>query len=259
MSEESKVNESQTTPETSQTEESGLDFYNEGNEKPDETPAPKEEDKEKSSTGYGDTKEETEEEPKDEDKDDSTDETKVEDTSTGYDKPIEEVEEEKGEDPAVDVELGDVEGLTIAEVNHIKGIAKEAKLSKEALKVLVKYKKEEASKYDKILKDREEAHKKHVVETRKKWVKELREDADFGNNSKETFERNVNQVERVLKDFMPGTKKELTKSGTMLPPYIMKDLFAISKAVYGVEKFVQGDAPESNNKEEERSPLDFYE
>lgn len=73
------------------------------------------------------------------------------------------------------------------------------------------------------------------------FVKELKNDPEFGG---ENFVRNVDRVEKVLENNMPNLKKHLTERSGMLPPYIMKDLLAISKALNPVTDFVKGDAGE---------------
>lgn len=76
---------------------------------------------------------------------------------------------------------------------------------------------------------------------------ELKADPDFGG---ENFERNLFQVEKLVANSMPNLKKALTEKGGVLPPYIMKDLLAISKALNPTTALVVGSPAGDGDKEE---------
>lgn len=73
---------------------------------------------------------------------------------------------------------------------------------------------------------------------RKAWKEELANDPEFGG---EHFDKNVDRVGKLLQNNMPNLKKHLTDKGGVLPPYIMKDLLAVSKALNPTTKFVGGE------------------
>lgn len=70
------------------------------------------------------------------------------------------------------------------------------------------------------------------------WVNDLKTDVEFGG---ENFAVNVDKVERLLEKHLPETKKILTERGTMLPPYIMKDLLGVYKTLNPTNEMVKGD------------------
>ena len=105
--------------------------------------------------------------------------------------------------------------------------------------------KEQAKAYADLSKSEATAFEKSQADAvklqRKQWSEELSADPDFGG---EHFDKNVHQVEKVLEKHMPGMKKALTERGTMLPPYLMKDLLALSRTLNPVTKLVVGDSNE---------------
>lgn len=132
----------------------------------------------------------------------------------------------------------------------VKEFAKKHKVSKEVAQALLDTKKAEAAEQAKRVQELEVERQK----VRKMWHKELKEDKDFGG---EHFAHNVKQAEKVIEDFLPNVKKKLTESGSMLPPYIMRDLAAMAKTLYGSKSLVQGEAPapDENSKDDH---LAFY-
>ena len=76
----------------------------------------------------------------------------------------------------------------------------------------------------------------------------------------EKFEHNVMQAEKVLEEFMRATKTMLTERGSMLPPYVMRDLARLAEHLYAAPVFNSGEppAPPPEPKEENNDPLAFY-
>lgn len=186
---------------------------------------------------------------------------KPEDDQTGYTKPI---EEPAKVDPPVDPAKVDPPAeLTEEEKNKkelseaIKDLgtgydkdkiikfAVDNKLNKAQLEAYVNYNKAEDAAAVKKMNDAKDAQ-------RKQWKVELENDPEFGG---EHFDKNVASVNKVLNS-MPNTKKVLTEKGSMLPPYIMRDLLGLSKTLNPTTPFVGGDAPEL--KVEDNFIDDFY-
>lgn len=115
---------------------------------------------------------------------------------------------------------------------QITKFALDNKLSKVQLDAYVKMTKDEDAAF---VKSQEEAK----VNQRKVWKEELQADTEFGKD----FVKNVDRVEKVLQNNMPNTKKMLTEKGGVLPPYIMKDLLSIAKALNPTTSLVSGEAP----------------
>lgn len=188
-------------------------------EPPKEETPPAEDDKpvDKPSTGYGDLEEE---EPAKKE-----DEKPAED-----DKPVELTDEQKAQKEVAEVvkDLGDN-----YDKDKILKFANDNKFSKEQLQAYVKLVKEEEAEIKKL----QEENKKLQ---RKSWHEELKKDPEFGG---EHFVKNLDRVEKVLQNNLPNTKKVLTEKGGMLPPYIMKDLLGLAKALNPTNKFVGGEPP----------------
>lgn len=183
--------------------------------------------------------------------------------ATGYDtepkveeKPEEKSEkkaEEKPEDKdALDIK---VEGLPDKELAKIKEFAKEHKVPKEIAEAYAKLRKSELEASDKARKEAEAEAERQMQATRKNWYTELKNDPKFGG---ENFARNTKQVEKVMEEFMPNTKKVLTERKGMLPPYFMRDLAAIADQMYSTEKLKTGDASVPPKDNEEDDALAFY-
>lgn len=211
----------------------------------------------------------------DDDKEESKDddqEKEVEKKATGYDKEPEKVEEDDaedslseedekkddGQDDAEEEIKLKTEGLEKEQAEEIQGLAKELKLSKEQAQKLVDREVERNKKLDKSIEEQRKAAERRRKEIRAKWHKELKEDSDFGGAN---FDKSVHKAERVLEDFFPNMKKELTESGAMLPPYVMRDLAKLAESLYAKPKFQSGDAAADKSKDDDESddPLAFYE
>lgn len=220
--------------------------------KPGDEQKPADKKESKADLGYGD----------DEDGDKKPDEKKDAGKNTGYgddeEKPADEKPEdkkpvdEKKEEKKLDYEL-DEKGLeSQAEaVKNIKDFAAKHGLTKDAAQTLLDDRKAMVA--------RQAEHAKQVeaekVRVRAQWKAELKSDATFGG---ENYGHNIKLVDRVIEENLPEIKKKLTDGKTMLPPYIMKDLAAIGRTLYGSKGLVQGD-PVSSTDDASDDALSFYE
>jgi hypothetical protein len=205
---------------------------------------------EPSPTGYGDA-------PKEEVK--PEEEAKGE---TGYEEKPPEVKVEiiqkpgiapEGEDATkIELEL-DVGDLPEESVKQIREFAKTHSVTKEVAQALIDSRKETFKRRA----DAEVQAENDRKALRVSYHKELKEDKEFGG---ENFAHNIKQAGKVLTEFFPGMKKALTDRGSMLPPYIMKDLSKLAKHLYSTNTVVHGDPVVDKKKEsdEQSSPLDFY-
>lgn len=153
----------------------------------------------------------------------------------------------------------DTKGLDDKDVAKIKAFAKENKLTQEQAQKFVDLKKSEVQDFETARNAFEVEEKARGVEIKRGWHQELKADPDFGG---EKFEKSLLQVEKVLNEFLPGTKKVLTETKTMLSPTIMKDLAKLADKLYTPERFVQGEAgsppPEKVEESTQNDPLAFY-
>ena len=195
-----------------------------------------------------------------------TPEAEKRENNTGYgEEPTQEEpakEEPAKEEPAKEEptqeELDDAEKLRKFEIEKslrelpegykaedIAKFAEDNKLSKEQVQAYVDFAKQES---EANLKAQEQMR----IDTRKNWLAELKNDESFGG---ENFNINVQRAEQILSDFMPNTKKALTDAGSMLPPYVMRDLISLHKALNPTSKLVTGD-PSTPVKEDDGNFLD---
>lgn len=141
-----------------------------------------------------------------------------------------------------------VEGLSDESVAEIKEFAKAAKLTKEQAEVFVeKVKAQEAAKAAAA-----DNYKVEEAKVFQKWEAELKADPDFGG---ENFAHSVHNVNKLIREELPGFKNILTTSGKRLPPSIMKDLNNVARKLYGETELVQGD---KTSAKDTWNPLDFY-
>jgi len=213
--------------------------------------------------GYKKAAEEKKEGEKNEKPPEKPKEEKVEVAATGYaEEPVvtpEDAPPEKKEEPKVELEYElDLKDLPDGEDAKIKEFAKINKLSKEAAQAFADFRKiQEKSFKDAALqfKKEQEAATKQL---KAKWYKELKEDKDFGG---EKFSHNIMQVEKLVDQFLPETKKVLTERKSMLPPYVMRDLSNFAEHLYQQkEKLVTGEPSKKVEKqvEDEFEHLKFY-
>lgn len=177
-----------------------------------------------------------------------TEEAEVKDPATGY-KAKEGEEAKQEEAKPEDKESGDV----AKEIESVLGelpegydkktiadFAVEHKLNKEQVAAYVELTKREVA-------DGVAAREAEIKTTRAAWSKELMTDPEFGG---EHFDLNVDRVEKVLQNYLPNMKKELTSRGTMLPPYMMRDLLSLAKTLNPTNALVNGEASKPITKEE---------
>lgn len=207
-----EITQQEPTPKTEQKHtETDIKKETAANEQSFDKPVPKD-----STTGYGDV-----------------DETKVQDP----------VVEKKEEPPPKKDDQGlklDVKTLDESSAKQIKDFAEKHKLSQEQAQALVDSKVSEIIQITKQNEDHKAQIQKQIEQQKATWVKELKEDAQFGGTN---FNKNINMVDKVLGDFMPNTKKMLTERKSMLPPYVMRDLATIAKELFKTPKLVRGEQP----------------
>jgi len=143
----------------------------------------------------------------------------------------------------IDTTLGDLYDKDI-----VSKFMVDNKMTKAQVEAYVQLRKSEDAK---LIKDSEDK----IAETRASWLTELKTDADFGG---ENFEANVDRAEKVLEEFLPNTKKALTGRGSMMPPYIMRDLLALYKTMNPTTKLITGDPIELVKKESGNFLTDMY-
>jgi len=195
------------------------------------------------------------------------DETPVDDgekkTLTGYEDdgeveetPPPEKKEEKPFDPATATEE-EKAAHAIAEAvkelpetldkEKIQKFAKDNNLTPDQLKS-----------YGKLVQEESEAFAKQQAEAIKTrnaaWKKEIKEDPEIGGKN---FDHNIKQINKVLENNLPNMKKQLTEKAGMMPPYLMRDLFQLSKALYPKTPLVHGD-PSEAGKKKSNDVDDFY-
>lgn len=84
------------------------------------------------------------------------------------------------------------------------------------------------------------AREEKVAAQRQSWVDDLAKDVEFGG---ENFDKSIHEVENLVEKYFTNTKKVLTEKKGMLPPYFMKDLLAVAKALKPTNKFEGGEPP----------------
>lgn len=212
--------------------------------------------------GYETPKEETppaeaKADDKPEDKKEESQE-KVEDVS-GYgdeEKP-EEKPEEKKETPEQEAEV-EKKKKEISETlkdlgaefdkEKISAFALENNMTKEQVAAYAKFAAKEAA-------DLKAAAEAARIKQRNEWKQDLQKDPTFGGAN---FDANVARINKFLEKNLPETKKMLTEKKGMLPPYIMKDLLGLVKAMNPTNKFSTGGEPPAPEEKEDNSIEEFY-
>jgi hypothetical protein len=190
---------------------------------------------------------------------------KVENPATGYgDKPPEVVEEpppkkadEPPKPPPTDLEKK-LEGLHSSFANQVKQQMTELDLKGEQLDKFIAFKKQEQKDLETFIQNQETENKRQEKIRNQKWDKELRDDPAFGGDK---FPTNLTRTEKILDQYGPEFKKELTDAKQMLRPSVMRMLARIADDVYPDRQMVHGDppAPEQNDKDDKAdNPLSFY-
>lgn len=179
-------------------------------------------------------------------------ETPPKENSTGYGEPTAEEKAEaekaalaeKAKEELSEEDLKDADKLLRFEIKEslgklpegldkdkIEAFVLENKMSKEQVDAYVKYSQTEAQQISEGL---EQAKKQQKVD----WSNELKNDESFGGDN---FNINIDRAEKMLGDHLPNLKKALTERGSMLPPYIMKDLANLYKTLNPKTTLVNGD------------------
>lgn len=183
----------------------------------------------------------------------------VKDPATGYGAEPPKVDPAPPAPPAAPPVVDDLDKalgeLPKTELTKIKDFMTKHKVAPEVAKEYGELRRQEIAEAQKWSQDQEKAGEQRIAQMKADWHKELKEDKDFGG---ENFSQSVQAVERVMQDFMPSTKKRLTESKGMLPPYLMRDLAKVAETLYKNPILVQGDPPAPKASETEDSPLDFY-
>lgn len=186
------------------------------------------------------------------------------DKVTGYDEEPPKVdppkEETQEEEPPPEDELGyelSAEGMDEKEIEKIKAFAKTHKLSEETAKAFLALKKSEIDSEKAAQAEYQNKLKQAVAAKKAEWHKELKDDPKFGGQN---FARNIHKVDKVLNQIMIETKKKLTESKTMLPPYVMRDMAKLHDQLFGTENLVHGDKgdPSKEASAAEDDHLSFY-
>ena len=173
---------------------------------------------------------------------DKSKQTPTEDV-TGYTK-TENTKEEEAK-PALELDL---KGLPEESIKDIQDLAKDLGLTKDQAQALVdKRKSDEDAKVA-----AQETFKVKEAEVFKTWETELKSDPDFGGDN---FAHSVHNVNKLIREELPGLKNLLTTSGKRLPPSVMKDLNNVARKLYGETELVQGDKTSTGDS---WNPLDFY-
>lgn len=145
--------------------------------------------------------------------------------------------------------------LDKTEFEKVQKFALENKLPKEAAQAFVNQRKAEIAEYRSELVKIQNEQKQKIAEQKASWHSELVADPKFGG---ENFLHNLSRVDKVLTTLMPDTKKVLTERGSMLPPYVMRDLLTVYNSLYSTDELVGGNPPTPVTVVKEESPLDFY-
>jgi hypothetical protein len=184
----------------------------------------------------------------------------LEASATGYGAEPPVVEDDPPAPPAPPAALDDMdkalEGLPADEAAKMKEFAGKHKLSPDVAKAYADLRKQELAAQEAALKEEEKAFAKEQLKQRAAWHKELKEDKDFGGDK---YVKNVTMVDKVLTEFMPSTKKRLTETKAVMPPYLMRDLAKLGARLYETEKLVHGDPKPPKVDDESDDPLAFYE
>ena len=235
--------------------------------------------------GYGEIPEEAGDEKSEDKADDKSEQTEtskqdekkpVEKSSTGYldekgepkseEKPKEEEPPKKEEPPKTEEKPGEgeellkdvkFEGVNDEDKKTLSDFIKTHKLPKEAAQAMVDLRKTESEKIKAFAAEHDKKMKDLEAEVKRGWIKELKEDKDFGGTN---FAHSIKAAEKVMSEFFSNTKIKLTGADKMVPPYFMKDLAALHKKLYSKEKFdSNGNNPTPDS--DDNNPdahLDFY-
>lgn len=189
---------------------------------------------------------------------------KVENPATGYGDEPPKVDDPPPAEPPKDPppppsELEKkLEGLGKTFAEDVKKQVSELGLEGEKLDKFIAFRKQEykdAQEWGQ--RQQAEAQRQQQVQ-RQQWHKELKEDPAFGGDK---FLANVARSEKVLDEYLPELKKELTEAKQVLRPSVMRGLARLADQLYPDRKLVQGDPPAPEEKPDDNKPNDplaFY-
>ena len=197
----------------------------------------------------------------------------VEDPATGYDDKKPEAKKPDAE-PAKELTPEELAAKALADADPEKPVA----LSKEDVDAVLgnlgeghdvegisklaidnNFSKEQVEAYVAFAKQQDQQmvtnHEERISQQKSDYVQELKDDKDFSGQNGEMFLKSVHQVEKILDNLMPNTKKKLSEGNNMLPPYMMRDILAISRTMNPKSKLVNGE-PSTPVKKEDGNFLD---
>lgn len=182
-------------------------------------------------------------------------ELKPEDALPGYGDDKKPVEEKPPTPPApkeevkLDYEIN-LETLPKEDADKLKEFAKKNGFSKEQAQAYADQRKAEI----KSIADSQAEYQRERQAKVNGWVNELKNDPNFGGDK---YAHNVQQVGKVLQEFMPEFKKQLTESGIVLPPNAIRGFKKIAEALYETKSMVQGDPLKGNREQQQENPDAF--
>lgn len=183
----------------------------------------------------------------------------AEEVKTGYETPA---ADDKGQEPPkadpatagtdaekIKKEIGDIvkelpEGI---DKDKVSKFALDNKLSSDQMKAYASLVKEENTKF---VADQETFKKAQ----RLTWYNDLKADPDFGGQK---FDENIAVAGKMLGKLLPNTKKVLTERGSMLPPYLMKDLAKLED-MFNPKTSFEGGQPPVNESDDSDFLSDMY-
>ncbi len=150
-----------------------------------------------------------------------------------------------------------VEGLPELDAKEIKAFAKENGVTPEVAKKWADKVKATIAADAVNATNMQKQAEQEKLRTRAAWHKDLKDDKDFGG---EKFDLSLSRSEKTLSEFFPELKKELTETGQVLRPSVMRGLNRIAERMHATEKLTQGDPVVPPKKTEEKdAALEFYE
>ncbi len=174
--------------------------------------------------------------------------------------PEKKAETETPKEPTIDKELGfelKVDpSIPKDAVAAIKEFALKNKMTQEQTQAFLDKNKDNIAiakvAEEKAQKDYEDESKRQIAEQRKTWRDELKADKTFGG---EKYPHNVKVVSKFVAEFLPNINKKLTETGSVMPPWVMKDYLAVAEKMYGTDTLQQGDPATPKGNEEETDPV----
>lgn len=215
-----------------------------------------------------DDKKKEEEKPKDDKK--PEEDKKVEPSASGYGKkPLEVPKEElkKEEEKKTEDKLEYEKDLDLKDVDpkigeSLKEFAKRTGLTKEQAQAVIDLKKSDMAVIKQVYEDEQKRINDEAIKLKASWDNELRTDRKFAGEKLDQFDASITRIDKVLVDFFPNMKNHLTKAGSVLPPYVMRDLLGLASHLYDTKPLPgEGGLPGSEEVDKKDGPvdhLDFY-